>query len=329
MLRDRRAHGVRVQLPEDGRVLDVGEQEGERLHLRLRLELERRVLVEDPPLELLQLRRGLEAELLRQVRARLLVRTEGFRLAAGAVEREHVLRAEALVDRELLAQHLQLRNQAARGARARAPPRSASRRRGGAAPPGAAPRAPARSGRARRRTGGRARARAPRGAVARPRRGLRLHERSRLLDRPLELDRVHVPRVGCEPVAAVVADDDVADRGPEVRDVRLQRRARPGRRLVAPDAVDQRVDRDRLPHLRRQQREHRALLRAAQAHFDAVAPDFERPEDANLQLGRTIRRCSGVTRPLGRSKLCLAHARGRTRGAPKHAPRPAPRIRGE
>ena len=115
--------------------------------------------------------------------------------------------------------------------------------------------------------------------------GIGLHESGRMLDRPLELDRVHVLRIGYEPIAAVVADDDVADRGPEVRDVRLQRRARPGGRLVAPDAVDQRVDRDRLPHLRREQREHRALFRAAQANVDAVAQDFEGPEDANVQVG--------------------------------------------
>ena len=100
--------------------------------------------------------------------------------------------------------------------------------------------------------------------------GVALDERGRLLDRPLELGRVDVLRLGCEPVAAVVADDDVPDRGPEVRDVRLQRRARPGGRLVAPDAVDQRVDRDRLSNLGRQQREHRALLRATQANVDAV-----------------------------------------------------------
>jgi hypothetical protein len=65
VLRDGGAHSVRVQLPEDGRALDVGAQEGKRLDLRLGLELEREVLVEDPPLELLQLRRGLQAELLR------------------------------------------------------------------------------------------------------------------------------------------------------------------------------------------------------------------------------------------------------------------------
>ena len=40
VLGDRGAHDLRVQLPEDGRVLDVREQEGERLHLRLRLEQE-------------------------------------------------------------------------------------------------------------------------------------------------------------------------------------------------------------------------------------------------------------------------------------------------
>jgi hypothetical protein len=56
VLGDRRPHGVRVQLPGSGRVFDVGEQEGERLHLRLRLEQEGRLLVEDPPLEFLQLR---------------------------------------------------------------------------------------------------------------------------------------------------------------------------------------------------------------------------------------------------------------------------------
>ena len=123
--------------------------------------------------------------------------------------------------------------------------------------------------------------------------GIGLHECGRVLDRPLELDRVHVLRIGYESIAAVVADDDVADRGPEVRDVRLQRRARPGGRLVPPDAVDQGVDRDRLSHPCHQQREHRALFRATQANVDAVAQDFEGPEDVNVQVGRTIRRGAG------------------------------------
>jgi hypothetical protein len=52
MLRACRAHRLRLELPKDRRALDVREQEGERPNLRLRLELERRVLVEDPTLEL-------------------------------------------------------------------------------------------------------------------------------------------------------------------------------------------------------------------------------------------------------------------------------------
>ena len=37
VLGDYGAHGLRLHFPEDGRVLDVGEQEGNDLHLRLRL----------------------------------------------------------------------------------------------------------------------------------------------------------------------------------------------------------------------------------------------------------------------------------------------------
>jgi hypothetical protein len=51
-----RTHGLRVQFPQRRRVLDVGEQERKRLHLGLGLEQQRFVVVEDPPLELLQLR---------------------------------------------------------------------------------------------------------------------------------------------------------------------------------------------------------------------------------------------------------------------------------
>ncbi len=290
MLRDGGAHGVRVQLPEDGRALDVGQQEGERLHLRLRLEL--RVLVEDPPLEFLQLRRGLEAELLGQVRARLLVHAERFRLSAGAIEREHVLHAKALICGELLAEHLQLRDQlrVAPERELRLDPRLDS-------PEAQFLQAPRFE--LQREASGHVGVR-----MAPPERersaeqlrcfdGIGLHECGRTLDRPFELDRVHLRWIGCEPIAAVVADDDVADCRPQVRDVRLQCGARSGGRLVAPDAVDQRVDRDRLAHLRREQREHCALLPAAQAHAAVVAQDFELAQDANFQVGTTIRRFAG------------------------------------
>jgi hypothetical protein len=103
------------------------------------------------------------------------------------------------------------------------------------------------------------------------------------------LDCVHVLRVGREPIAAVVAHDDVADRGPEIRHVRLQRRPRSRGRPLAPNTVNQRVDRDRLPHLGHQQRKHGALLPSAEVDVGAVACDLERPQDANLHVGFKIR----------------------------------------
>ncbi len=56
----------------------------------------------------MELRRRLEAELVGEVGARLLVGPKRLGLPAGAVERQHVLRAEALSQRVLLAQHLEL-----------------------------------------------------------------------------------------------------------------------------------------------------------------------------------------------------------------------------
>jgi hypothetical protein len=95
-----------VQLPEHGRVLDVRQQEGPRLDLRLCVGQQRAVLVQDQALQLLELPGRLEAELVGQVGAGLLVDPQRLGLPAGAVEREHVLRAEALAHRVLLAQHL-------------------------------------------------------------------------------------------------------------------------------------------------------------------------------------------------------------------------------
>ena len=174
-----------------------------------------------------------------------------------------MLRPEALVDGELLAQHLELRDQLRvaserelrldpqlDGAEAQlleAPRLELQRERAGHV--GVRVAAPERERRAE---------------SLRRLRGSGLHERGRPLDRPLELDRVDVLRVGDESIAAVVADDDVADRGPEVRDVRLQRRARAGGRLVAPDAVDQ-PDRHLRPH---HQREEGGALRRAEEKND-------------------------------------------------------------
>jgi hypothetical protein len=76
--------------------------------MRLDLEEQRRIVAQYPTLQLAQLERGLKAELVREVRARLLVRAQGLGLPAGSVERKHLLRPKALPQRMVRAQHLEL-----------------------------------------------------------------------------------------------------------------------------------------------------------------------------------------------------------------------------
>ena len=71
-------------------------------------DVQRRVLHEDRPFELLQLDAGLEAQLFVHQRPRVPVDLEPFRLAAAAVEREHQLGAKAFAVRVLGDQRLEL-----------------------------------------------------------------------------------------------------------------------------------------------------------------------------------------------------------------------------
>src|SRR5581483_5186176 len=70
--------------------------------------LERRVLAQHQPFELAERRRRVDPELVREHPAQLLVARERLRVAARAVEREHVLRAEALAQRVLRDERLEL-----------------------------------------------------------------------------------------------------------------------------------------------------------------------------------------------------------------------------
>ena len=70
------------------------------------------VLREDPSLELVQLRAGLEADLVDQPGARGAVGLQRVRLTAVAVEREHELTAQPLAQRMLAHQRLQLTGEA-------------------------------------------------------------------------------------------------------------------------------------------------------------------------------------------------------------------------
>ena len=132
--------------------------------------VKRGVLLQYPRLELLQRGRGLEAERLDEREARRTERLQRLRLPAGAIQRDHQLAAQPLVQRMLRARAARARGRARRRGRARARPRGIARWPRGAARSGARRRR-ARTARTRgRRAARRARARAPRGRAARPRR---------------------------------------------------------------------------------------------------------------------------------------------------------------
>ena len=97
-------------------------------------ELERGVVAQDRLLELLQRLAGVEAELVEQSRARLLVGGERVCLPARAVEREDQQPGEALAQRVIADEPFELADDLARGGRARGRPRAAVRARPGAAP---------------------------------------------------------------------------------------------------------------------------------------------------------------------------------------------------
>ena len=102
--------------PIQGSGVPCGKQHGPRL-LRFRgppragLSVERGILQEDPRLELLQCGHGLEPERVYQRGATLAEHLERLGLSAGAVERQHQLAAQALVQRMLRHDLLELRDE--------------------------------------------------------------------------------------------------------------------------------------------------------------------------------------------------------------------------
>ena len=98
---------------ETRRIDEIGEQDGhrapgDRRRRHGRRHAERRVVPEDRLLELPERRPGLEPELLVELSSRLLVGLERLRLPSGAVERQHQLPAQALVEGVLLDEELEL-----------------------------------------------------------------------------------------------------------------------------------------------------------------------------------------------------------------------------
>src|SRR3954453_9047707 len=113
-------------------------------------------------------------------------------------------------------------------------------------------------------------------------------ESSGLVDQFGKLHGVDVTRVnGQDPPrgpgqnlgTSVAVRRSVTEDPAKPRDVRLQRQRRPRGRLVAPQLLDKSVQGDDTPRIQRQQREHRALLRATQAKLGSVDLSGHRTEE--------------------------------------------------
>jgi hypothetical protein len=101
------------------------------------------------------------------------------------------------------------------------------------------------------------------------------------------LERVQVERVPIGQLEGVAGRARAEDRGrqrlAQVRDVDLDHLRRAVRRLVAPQGIEQRLDRDDAPGIEEEAREERALLAAPEDGWPSLDADLERPQDAELR----------------------------------------------
>ncbi len=239
-----------------------------------------RLVTQDLRLELLELRAGLDSQLLDEPRSSVLIRVESLRLPARAVEGQHELAAQGLAERVLTQRAIRARPRRHRAGRARDPPRSAPRARRAAAPrDGGSP--PARSPRTRTRPArSRATATAPaRGAPAVPRRPPFARPEEQFEPTRVDLlwcDAEHVSRrARLQHVGAELAS--------EPRNRVLERGRRGLRRLFAPDEIDEPIGRDHPSRLEQQRGEQRPLLLTAERDRPGPALDLEGAQDPELK----------------------------------------------
>jgi hypothetical protein len=127
----------------------------------------------------------------------------------------------------------------------------------------------------------------------------KLHRRTRrivgverppsLLGKPLEPGGVERAGFESKPISGALRREDVADAGssqdlPELRDVDLQRVLRRRRNPLAPQAVDELVDRDDLVQMDDEDREQRALLGPTEGKWSFIAEDLEGAKDPNIHV---------------------------------------------
>ena len=243
---------------------------------------DRGVVREDRLLEPPKLGPRLEPELVGEHAPRLLKRLERIRLAAAAVERQHQLPPQPLAEGVVRERRTERRRQlpmlAEREPDLEVLLERVDVQRLEPACLGAEPR---RAGQTLQRRpapeGQRRRDRVRRGRdVAVAQRGARLREQL------LEPHRIHARVLERVPVGR--ADDRLlSERGAKAGDVMMERVPRSGRELLAPQAVDERVDVDHAALPEREHRQQGLTLRAAHVRGRPARENLERAEKPDLK----------------------------------------------
>jgi hypothetical protein len=245
--------------------------------------VERRVLPEDRPLELLQRRARLEPEFVDEDLARVAVDVERLRLPARAVERRHERQPRALAERVLGHEGLELGHRLAV-----APEREVGveaeleRRETDLLEPDDRGLREALVGDV-----GERRTAPQRQRLAEPRRGLGRHaageQAPSLVHEPLEAVEVEFVRPDPHDVPRRARRQHVLrERLAQPRHVDPQRRGGTLRRLVPPQFVDQPLRGDDLVGMQQEHREQRPGPATAKRHGTAVDAHLERPQDPEL-----------------------------------------------
>ena len=210
--------------------------------------IELRVLPENGLLELLQLAARLEPELAVEIGPRLPVSLERIGLAAGAVQREHELRPQALAQRMLDHERFELRHELGMTAECEVGLDSSVPAPTSGAPPAGMISGWAKGSDAKSASGGpRHRASASPRATPAPSASPAGDQGPPTFEQPFEALRIELVRRQLEQVAAASRlEHAVADHLPQLRHVDLQALDRGGWRLLTPQPVYQTVGRDDL-----------------------------------------------------------------------------------
>ena len=280
-------------------------------------------MAEDRTLQSDEIGRRIEAEFVEEVASGAVERAQRIRLAARAVQREHQLCGEPLLQRVLVDRALQLPHR--RGVAAEREHRvepARERRDADLVEP---------YGRGRGPFGvdhvGQRRPAPPRGGT------IELFQRAERIARGELLGTVHAALVGdrvelvrqeVEHVAGPVPTEPprVAERATQARHVAVQRRLDRQARVGTPDVVDESIDRDEMTLGEREPGEHRSLSWTADPDRLAVAFERRRAEDAQDQPVADVRllprsrchrapdpRCSSAPRSQRRHRVVVAPRR--------------------